>query len=66
MSLQPFSVTEEELFIEMLKKFNLRYKIPSQYYISSYVVKLFQNQQKDLNEDLQKISSMVILTTDMQ
>ncbi|CAG8442869.1 5380_t:CDS:2, partial [Scutellospora calospora] len=60
-SLQPFSVTEEESFIEILKKFNPRYKLPSRHYISSYVVKLFQNQQKDLNEDLQKISNRFLL-----
>ncbi|CAG8702449.1 3064_t:CDS:2, partial [Scutellospora calospora] len=58
-------VTEEESFIEILKKFNLYYKLPSRHYISSYVVKLFQNQQKDLNEDLQNISNRVILTTDI-
>ncbi|CAG8769115.1 28202_t:CDS:2, partial [Dentiscutata erythropus] len=64
-SLQPFSVTEEELFIEMPNKFNPHYKVPSHHYISLYITRTFLNHQANLSKDLQKISGMVALTTDM-
>ncbi|CAG8508487.1 14691_t:CDS:1 [Cetraspora pellucida] len=64
-SLQPFSVTEEKSFVEMLNKFNSRYKVPTRYYISLCIMRTFQNQQKHLSEDLQNISGMIALTTDM-
>ncbi|CAG8615777.1 7142_t:CDS:1, partial [Racocetra fulgida] len=47
-SLQPFSVIEEESFIEMLNKFNPRYKVPSRHYISLCITKIFQNRQTNL------------------
>ncbi|CAG8598081.1 3860_t:CDS:2, partial [Cetraspora pellucida] len=55
-SLQSFSITEKESFIEMLKKFNPHYQVPNQQYISSCIIQTFQNQYGNLNEDLQNIS----------
>jgi S-ribosylhomocysteine lyase LuxS involved in autoinducer biosynthesis len=63
--MQPFSVVEEDYFIEMIKKFDLRYRIPNRNYIKKHVIKRFENQRKILKYDIEKIKSGISLTTDM-
>ncbi|CAB5178479.1 unnamed protein product [Rhizophagus irregularis] len=64
-SLQPFSVIEEDYFIEMIKKFDPRYRVPNHKYIKKYVINRFENWRKILKYDIEKIKSGISLTTDM-
>jgi hypothetical protein len=64
-SLQPFSVVEENYFIEMIKKFDPRYHVPNHKYIKKYIVNRFENRHKILKYDIEKIKSGISLTTDM-
>jgi hypothetical protein len=64
-SIQPFSVVEEYYFIEMLKKFDPRYRVPNRKYIKKHVVNRFENRRKMLKNDLGKIKSGISVTTDM-
>ena len=65
MSMQPFSVVEEEYFIEMIKKFDPHYRIPNRKYIKKHVINRFDNRRKILKYDIEKIKSGISLTTDM-
>jgi hypothetical protein len=64
-SMQPFSVVEEEYFIEMIKKFDPHYRVPNRKYIKKHVVNRFENRRKILKYDIEKIKSGISLTTDM-
>jgi hypothetical protein len=64
-SLQLFSVVEEDYFIEMIKKFDPRYRVPNRKYIKKHIVNRFENRRKILKYDIEKIKSGISLTTDM-
>lgn len=64
-SLQPFSVVEEDYFIEMIKKFDPRYRVPNRKYIKKHIVNRFENRRKILKYDIEKIKTGISLTTDM-
>jgi hypothetical protein len=64
-SLQLFSVVEEDYFIEMIKKFDPRYRIPNRKYIKKHIVNRFENQRKILKYDIEKIKNGISLTTNM-
>ncbi|CAG8448654.1 3069_t:CDS:2 [Dentiscutata heterogama] len=59
-TMQPFSVIEEESFIEMIKKLDPHYHLPRGQYIKSHVVKRFQNRRERLHNDLGNIKSEFI------
>ncbi|CAB4491654.1 unnamed protein product [Rhizophagus irregularis] len=47
-SLQPFSIVEEDYLIEIIKKFDPRYRVPNRKYIKKHVINRFENWRKIL------------------
>ncbi|KAF0357982.1 zinc finger bed domain-containing protein 1-like [Gigaspora margarita] len=64
-TMQPFSVVEDESFIEMIKKLDPHYHLPKGQYIKSHVIKRFQNRRERLHHDLGNIKSRISLTGDV-
>ncbi|GES72959.1 zinc finger BED domain-containing protein 1-like [Rhizophagus clarus] len=62
---QPFSVVENENFIEMMHIFDPRYKIPDRHQIKEMIIDEFNERRSNIGYDLQKISSKVSFTADM-
>ncbi|EXX60023.1 zinc finger BED domain-containing protein 4-like [Rhizophagus irregularis DAOM 181602=DAOM 197198] len=62
---QPFSVVENEKFIEMMHIFDPRYKIPDRHQIKEMIIDEFNERHSNIGYDLQKISSKVSFTADM-
>jgi hypothetical protein len=62
---QPFSVVENEKFIEMMHIFDPRYKIPDRHQIKEMIIDEFNQRRSNIGYDLQKISSKVSFTADM-
>jgi hypothetical protein len=62
---QPFSVVENEKFIEMMHIFDPRYKIPDRHQIKEMIIDEFNERRSNIGYDLQKISSKVSFTADM-
>ncbi|CAG8484905.1 2222_t:CDS:2 [Scutellospora calospora] len=63
-TIQPFSVIEDESFIEMIKKLDPHYHMPKIQYIKSHVIKRFQTRREKLHHDLGNIKSRISLTGD--
>ncbi|GES76567.1 zinc finger BED domain-containing protein RICESLEEPER 2-like [Rhizophagus clarus] len=62
---QPFSVVENEKFIEMMHIFDPRYKIPDRHQIKEMIIDEFNERHSNIGYDLQKISSKVSFTANM-
>jgi hypothetical protein len=65
MNMQPFSVVEDNFFIEMIKKFDPRYQMPCRKYIKDQIVKKFTNQRQHVKNHIQNIKNKISLTMDI-
>jgi len=62
---QPFSVVENEKFINMMYVFDPRYKVPDRHQIKDKVVDEFDKRRLNIHYDILKIPGKVSFTADM-
>src|SRR3954466_716302 len=65
MNMQPFSIVEDNFFIEMIKKFDPPYQMPCRKYIKNQIVKKFTKQRQHVKNHIQGVKNKKSLTMDI-
>ncbi|CAJ0746325.1 5423_t:CDS:2, partial [Entrophospora sp. SA101] len=64
-NLQPFNIVENKYFIEMIKQFDSRYKLPDRHKLKNLVIEFFNQKKNLINKTIDAIPGKASLTTDM-